>query len=204
MTETPKRRGGVRPGAGRPPGRKNRATIAREATQRNVIDETLSRLTGEEIERLTPLEVMRYRQARVGVTPVRRLSVMDAPADTHAAGLPANHERIRSGTAAARRLPRCRSDKIPFFLCSRKMRVRLRRAVGERRPSVRASSLGGTAHGHRAANASPHMRDSWDSWCDAIESFAVAIAFDPNGVKVAFVFHRCDAERLICVSPSTH
>jgi hypothetical protein len=58
MTETPKRRGGVRPGAGRPAGRKNKKTLLVEAKQRNVIDEKLSRLTGEEIERLTPLEVM--------------------------------------------------------------------------------------------------------------------------------------------------
>jgi hypothetical protein len=58
MSEILKRGGGDRPGAGRPPGHKNKKTIAREMAQRNVIDETLSRLTGEEIERLTPLEVM--------------------------------------------------------------------------------------------------------------------------------------------------
>ena len=59
MTELPKKpRGGARPGAGRPPGHKNKKTIAKEFAQRNVIDETLSRLTGEEIERLTPLQIM--------------------------------------------------------------------------------------------------------------------------------------------------
>ena len=53
-----KPRGGTRPGAGRPPGRKNKRTLEREYAAKNAIDETLARLTGEEIERLKPLDIM--------------------------------------------------------------------------------------------------------------------------------------------------
>lgn len=50
--------GGRRPNAGRKPGARNKATIAREIAVSNAIEETLARLTQDEIQRLTPLEVM--------------------------------------------------------------------------------------------------------------------------------------------------
>lgn len=53
-----KQRGGRRDGAGRPKGSRAKATVARELAANNAIDETLSRLTKEEIKRLLPLEIM--------------------------------------------------------------------------------------------------------------------------------------------------
>jgi hypothetical protein len=53
-----KQRGGRRDGAGRPKGSRAKATVARELAANNAIDETLSRLTQDEIKRLLPLEIM--------------------------------------------------------------------------------------------------------------------------------------------------
>jgi hypothetical protein len=51
-------RGGAREGGGRPKGSRNKALVAREIATKNAIDDTLARLTEEEIQRLTPLEIM--------------------------------------------------------------------------------------------------------------------------------------------------
>jgi len=51
-------RGGARPGAGRPAGARNKKTIAKELAVSNAVEETLARLTQEEIQRLSPIEVM--------------------------------------------------------------------------------------------------------------------------------------------------
>jgi hypothetical protein len=53
-----KRHGGVRAGAGRPKLARNKKTIAKEVAQRNIVDDVLARLTDEEVEKLTPLQVM--------------------------------------------------------------------------------------------------------------------------------------------------
>jgi hypothetical protein len=53
-----KQRGGRRDGAGRPKGSRAKATVARELAANNAIDETLSRLTQDEIKRLLPLEIL--------------------------------------------------------------------------------------------------------------------------------------------------
>jgi hypothetical protein len=58
LNETKRPHGGPRPGSGRPKGAKNRSTIARELAASNAIDETLARLTQDEIKRLLPLEIM--------------------------------------------------------------------------------------------------------------------------------------------------
>jgi hypothetical protein len=51
-------RGGARANSGRPKGSRNKALVAREIATKNAIDATLARLTEEEIQRLTPLEIM--------------------------------------------------------------------------------------------------------------------------------------------------
>jgi hypothetical protein len=50
--------GGRRPGAGRPPGRRNKATVARELLASQAIAEVMAKLGPADAERLTPLEVM--------------------------------------------------------------------------------------------------------------------------------------------------
>ena len=50
--------GGARPGAGRPAGSPNRATIARELAASTAIDLVLSQLAPGQAEKLTPIEVM--------------------------------------------------------------------------------------------------------------------------------------------------
>jgi hypothetical protein len=50
--------GGPGRGGGRRKGSRNKSLIARELATKNAIDDTLSRLTEEEIQRLTPLEIM--------------------------------------------------------------------------------------------------------------------------------------------------
>jgi len=52
------KRGGRRPGAGRPAGVRNRATIQKEEAASRAVENALARLSEEEIQRLTPLEVM--------------------------------------------------------------------------------------------------------------------------------------------------
>lgn len=50
--------GGPGRGGGRRKGSRNKALVAREIATKTAIDDTLARLTKEEIERLTPLEIM--------------------------------------------------------------------------------------------------------------------------------------------------
>jgi hypothetical protein len=58
MKDVKRPHGGRRENAGRPKGAKNKATRARELAANNAIDETLAKLTQEEIQRFTPLEIM--------------------------------------------------------------------------------------------------------------------------------------------------
>jgi hypothetical protein len=59
MSKVDKRpHGGRRIGAGRPKNAKNKSTLAIELAANNAIDQTLARLTQEEIKRLLPLEIM--------------------------------------------------------------------------------------------------------------------------------------------------
>ncbi len=53
-----KAHGGKRRGAGRPPGRKNSKTIARELSVDTAVADVLKRLTGDEIEHLSATAVM--------------------------------------------------------------------------------------------------------------------------------------------------
>jgi hypothetical protein len=50
--------GGRRPGAGRPPNAKNKATILRELQANKAIDKVLAKLQPGQADRLTPIEVM--------------------------------------------------------------------------------------------------------------------------------------------------
>ncbi len=60
MTEshTKGKRGGPRPGSGRPKGRLNDKTIARQQSINAAIERALSQLSESEIKQLSPLEVM--------------------------------------------------------------------------------------------------------------------------------------------------
>jgi hypothetical protein len=58
VTEKKSKHGGARANAGRPKFAKNKKTIAAEMAQRNVIDELLQRLTEEEIQKLSPMQIM--------------------------------------------------------------------------------------------------------------------------------------------------
>jgi hypothetical protein len=53
-----RQRGGARPGAGRPAGHRNKKTVEREIALKGALDDTVARLTKEEIERFSPLEVL--------------------------------------------------------------------------------------------------------------------------------------------------
>jgi hypothetical protein len=59
LTEVKKNgHGGPGRGQGRPKGSRNKTLVAREIATKTAIDDTLARLTQEEIERLSPLEIM--------------------------------------------------------------------------------------------------------------------------------------------------
>jgi hypothetical protein len=57
LTEA-KKHGGARANSGRPKGARGKALVARELATKGAIDDTLARLTKDEIERLSPLEIM--------------------------------------------------------------------------------------------------------------------------------------------------
>lgn len=53
-----RQRGGSRPGAGRPAGRRNKKTVEKEIALKGAVDDTVARLTKDEIEKFSPLEVL--------------------------------------------------------------------------------------------------------------------------------------------------
>jgi hypothetical protein len=71
-------KGGYRENAGRPKGRKNNATIAREKATQAVIEKITSGLTQEEIGQMGPVELMLYVMREMAKSGDLRTAVMVA------------------------------------------------------------------------------------------------------------------------------